>query len=696
MALINTLRNKMGKVIVALVAVAILSFVLADLLGPNSTLFGGNDTTVGEIAGQTISLKEFQNEVQQRENNYILNFNRTATEREKPTLRQQAWDFLITKYAFTKEYDKLGVEVHEDEMWDMMQGKNISPGIKQSFVDPNTGDFDRQQFMQFLQQLPTLPQDAQVRWSLFKNDLKPGRERLKYENLMLMSSYATNAEAQRKYNTETDVAEVKYLYVPFYSVNDSLIQVGDSDLKQYLEDNKEKYEVEESRSLKYVSFPVIPSPEDSAFVRQEMSDLKEEFRTVSDDSVFASLNSDGLTAFNTYNIGSLPLQLQGNVSNLSQDDVRGPYLDGGNLKLFKISEIYEDTIEYARASHILIKGEDDEARTEARRILGEIRSGASFEDMAREYGTDGTSSKGGDLGWFKSGTMVDEFNEAVFNATRTGLMNRVVKTEFGYHIIRVDNLKTRTAYKIASIEREILPSDETRNVAFRKADEFAAGVDDLSSFDARVSQDTLVAIPANKLGKNERRIGALGEARQIVQWLFTDASKGDVSQVYELDNEYVVAVMTDETEKGYQSVSDVRNELSVKVKNQKKGEIIISKLSGLSGSLDEIASAYGDDANVYTSSDLKLNSNSLPSVGFDPKAVGRAFSLGSGEKTEAFSSENGVLIIELLNKTTAPEIADYATYKTQVSQNYQNQARYNIAEAVKEFADIKDERFKFY
>ena len=131
-------------------------------------------------------------------------------------------------------------------------------------------------------------------------------------------------------------------------------------------------------------------------------------------------------------------------------------------------------------------------------------------------------------------------------------------------------------------------------------------------------------------------------------------------------------------------------------KNEKKGEVIISQLSALSGSLDEIASAYGDDANVYSSSDLKLTSNSLPSVGFAPKAVGMAFGLNSGEKTAPFDSENGVLIIEMINKTDAPEIADYATYKTQVAQNFENQARYNIAEAVKKFADIKDERYKFY
>ena len=695
MALINTLRNKMGKLVVGLVAVAILSFILADLLGSNS-VFLGNDNDVGEIAGETISLQEFQNEVQERENSYILNLGRTATEREKPTLRQQAWELLITRHAFTKQYENVGVMVTSDELWDMMQGKNINPGIKQSFSNPETGEFDRQQFTQFLQQLPSLPGDAQVRWELFKNELKPGRERIKYENLMLLSTHVTSKEAQLEYNTQTDVAEVKYLYIPYYSVNDSLVTVTKSELESYLKENRERYKVEQSRGLKYVAFPVQASPEDSAFVKQEMIDLKEEFKLVSDDSVFASVNTDGLTFFNKYHVGTLPLSLQANVSNLTEGDVRGPYLDGSRYKLHKVTEIFEDTISYARASHILFKGEDDEVLREARRVLNEIRAGASFEDMAREYGTDGTASQGGDLGWFEDGKMVDEFNKVVFSATRTGLVNRPIKTQFGYHIIRVDELKTNTAYRIASVEREILPGDETQNTAYRKADEFANAVDDLASFEEVASSQGLTVTPADKLGINDRRIGVWGEARQVVQWLFKDASIGEISEVFELDNEYLVAVMTNEIEEGYQSVDNVRSELTVKVKNEKKGQIIIDKLAGIAGSLDEIAAEYGEDANVYSSSDLKISSNSLPSVGFDPLAVGMAFSLGSGEKTAPFASENGVLIIEMENKTTAPEIADHATYVTQLEQERRGRASTNISEAIKEFANIKDERYKYY
>lgn len=695
MALINTLRNKMGKFIVAAVAIAIMSFVLADLFGPNSSIMGGGND-VGEIAGHDVSLKEFQNAVQERENNYILNFNRQATDREKPTLRQQAWDLLITQYAFEKQYEKVGVSVSEDEIWDMLQGKNINPSIQQSFTNPETGEFDRAQFMSYLQQVPSLPPNAQVQWELFKKDLGPGRRRLKYENLLLNTNYVTKAEAMKEYSAQNDVAEVKYLYVPFYAISDSSITVSDSELKAYYNEHKEEYKVDNTRSLTYVSFDITPSAADTAFVKEELQKLKEEFKTVQDDSVFAGLNTDSDPFFGKYHPGTLPAQLKANIDNLTKGDVRGPYLETEGYKLYKVTDIYEDTVGYAKASHILIKGDDDAARDNARDILRQIKDGASFEAMAREHGTDGTSTKGGDLGWFAKGRMVSEFEEPVFNATKTGLLNDVVKTQFGYHIIRVDELKTNTAYKVATILREVLASDETINEAYTKADLFASSVDDVESFESQAAADTVQIARVSALKPNDRRVSNLGDARQIVQWLFNDASKGSISQVFELDDSYVVAVMTGEVEEGYNDFNIVKLDVTNKVKNKLKGEQIIAKLNSLSGSLDEKAAAYGDDANVYSSSNLLLNTTSLPSVGFDPEAVGRAFSLKAGETSAPFAGQNGVLIINMENLTIAPEIADYATYKDQIQQRVNGRVGYNIAEAIKENADIKDERYKFY
>ncbi len=695
MALINTLRNRMGKLLVVVIGFSILAFVLADFL-QNGSIFSGNQTEVGEIAGKTISIQEFQAAVEERESSYILNFNRQPTEQERPTLRQQAWDYLISKYAFDKQYAAVGTDVTDDEIWDMLQGKNINPSLKQSFTNPETGEYDRERFLNYLQQLPSLDPNVRLQWELFKNDLIQGRRRVKYENLLTKTNYVTSAEAAREYNAQNDVAEIKYLYVPYYSVSDSLVSVDESKLKSYYNERKEQYKVEGTRSLKYVSFDIIPSKDDTAYVREELQLLKEEFKTSEDDSTFASLNSDALTFFGKYNAGTLPAQLKANISNLSEGDVRGPYLDTEGFKLYKLSQVVEDTIGYAKASHILIKGEDDEARSKARGILNEIKAGADFSAMAREHGTDGTANRGGDLGWFETGKMVAEFEEAVFNAKEPGLLNNVVKTQFGYHIIKVDEVKTNTAYKVATVTREILPGDETINNAFTKADLFASSVDDIKSFDKLTSEDSLTVVPANKLKANDRRVVTLGDARQIVQWLFSKASKGDVSEVFELDEAYVVAVMTDEIEEGYKPFSTVKAEINTRLLRDEKGKVISEKLSGLSGSLDEIADAYGADANVYTSSDLLMTATSLPSVGYDPKAVGSVFSLESGETSKPINGENGMLVIKMENKTVAPEIADYSIYKTQLEQKINGQVGYGISEAIKEAAEIEDERYRFY
>ena len=154
--------------------------------------------------------------------------------------------------------------------------------------------------------------------------------------------------------------------------------------------------------------------------------------------------------------------------------------------------------------------------------------------------------------------------------------------------------------------------------------------------------------------------------------------------------------MTGETEEGIRSFEDVKEEITPLVKNQLKGKKIVEKLKGLTGTLDEMAAAYGSDASVNSSSDLKLNSNSLPGVGIDPIAVGKAFALENGKRSEPFIGENGVLIVENGNKTIAPEIGDYSIFKNQKLQSMTSQSGLNIAEALKKGANIEDKRYLFY
>ncbi len=702
MALINKIRERSGLAI-GLVAVAMGFFIVGtDILGPNSTILGKNKTDVGEIAGETIERDRYQDQIDQIKYNYTVNYGRNPSENEMYSIRQQAWDYLIVKIAFQEQYEKLGIQVTDDEQWDMVQGNNVAFEIKQAFTDPATGEFQRDRVISYLQQVNQMPPEQQASWYMFEQNLKPSRLRIKYDNLLVKTTYATDVEAKKQYQQETAVAEIKYLYVPYYSVSDSSISIDDNDLKQYLREHQAEYTVEESRNFSYVSIPIVPSADDSTFFQQEMDKLKEDFKTAPDDSIFARNNSDGEIYFSRNTVDQLPRMLQLNYSNLSEGDVRGPYFVDGNYVIYKVSDIQEDTVGAVKASHILIKWTDESdaakatARSKAQGILSQLRSGADFEELARENSEDGTAQSGGDLGWFSKGKMVKPFEEAAFGASRPGLINRLVETQFGFHIIKVTETLNNNSFHIASVEREITPSEATRNAAFRRADFLASTSGNYNEFVANAENDSLQVYNAEEIGKNDRRFNDVGNARRVIQWAYNTESVGEVSEVLELENEYIIASLTKITEEGPASLEDVRSQIEPKVKNQKSAEVIIDKLSGMSGTLDEIREQYGTDASVYTSSDLKFSTNSLPGVGFAPLAVGTAFALESGERSEPVKEENGIVVIEMINFTEAPEIADYSTYKNQIEQRVSGRISYNASEAIKEKADIVDLRYRFF
>jgi peptidyl-prolyl cis-trans isomerase D len=460
--------------------------------------------------------------------------------------------------------------------------------------------------------------------------------------------------------------------------------------------------VEESRDFDYVSVPVIPSHEDTAYFIDEMENLVDDFRQSTEDSLFARINSDGKNYFGTYTIDQLPDILQANIANLSPGDVRGPYFVDGKIVLYKITEIGTDTVYSARASHILIKWKDDspeakrEARKKAQNLLNQLRAGANFADLARLNSEDATASKGGDLGWFKEGRMVKPFEKAVFGATHTGLVNHIVESQFGYHLIDVTHVKTNKYIKLATVERIITPSDETRNKAFRKADYFASTSKNYDEFIANAKRDSLQVRKAAGVGPNDRNFNDVGNARPVIQWVYNDAELGDVSPVKELDDQYIVAVLTKITHKGPAELDDVRDQIMVKVKNEKKGDMIMEKIRDIKGTLNEMATTYGADATVYTSSDLKLSSYSLPVIGTAPIAIGTAFSLKDGERSQPLREELGIVIVEMKALTKAPEIADYHASKTKLEQQVATRMSYSISEAIKKNANIKDERYRFF
>ena len=322
--------------------------------------------------------------------------------------------------------------------------------------------------------------------------------------------------------------------------------------------------------------------------------------------------------------------------------------------------------------------------------------------MARQFGTDGTKDQGGDLGWFGQGRMVPEFEKAIFGATAPGLLPNVVETSFGYHVIKITAVPTKQTYQVSEVKKSIAPSDATREAAYAKAQQLKGEATDLESFRKLTTTDkTLVKQEAKNLDRAARTVNSLQNARELVRWAFgfnvsgSETKVGDVSEVYEMGDQYVIAALTDERAKGTATVANLRPELSALVRNEEKAKQIMDKLPK-TGTLEEMAVKYGPTAQVSTADGVVLGQGSIPNVGFEPVAVGKAFALKPGQKSAAIQGEQGVLVVEPVSMAPATAAADLKAVRLQLAQQRAQQQDGKIYEAIKAHANVKDNRTKFF
>lgn len=713
MALIGAIQNKGRTIVVALVAFTMLMFVGNDLF---TSLKGGSPANmpIGVIAGVEVPNESFQQELKSREEAFRNSRGQSPNENEKAQIQEEVWNSYVYDIAFGNEFDELGVIVGEDELYDLVQGNYIHAQLRNQFKGPD-GQFNKNQLISYLQfigqeydaqQMPVSQEDffrMKTNFLKFEKELPLTRKVEKFNALMGKSTYVTTLEAKSKYKADNESVSAKILYVPFMSILDSTIEVTDADLKAYINENKKEYQSEQSvRSLEYIVFPVIASADDSAYVRDEIAMIKKDFMESDNDSLFVRAKADNPELPKYSSLGNVPKLIQDEYPNIDSGMVFGPILDAGAYRLFKVSGIKEDTVYSARASHILFKAasKSDEdlavALADCKKVLREIQNGADFAEMASIHGTDGTKDIGGDLGWFTEGRMVPEFNDAVMDATREGVLPSPVKTDFGYHIIKITGVKTNLNYQISSVDREIIPGEETRELAYQRAANFAGEYTNLESFRSGAEADTLQIQKTENIASKERFLQGAGNARSAVQWAFRKSTEvGEVSDVLDLDAGYLVAALASSTDKGETDIEALRSTVERKVLNKKKADQIIAKLNSTSGSLEDRLNAYGTEATIIDAPSVTLSTGSIPGLGFEPALPGYFLGLNQGESAGPVAGENGVVIIEATAKTEAPEKQDYTAEKSQLLNQVKGKVSGSSFEAVKKAADIEDNRVSF-
>ncbi|MFL3001332.1 MAG: SurA N-terminal domain-containing protein [Cytophagales bacterium] len=696
MAIISTLRDKMGKFLVVVVGFSIAAFVLGDILGPNSSIGNQNQNIVGEINGEDIDMIQFNAIFEQLSYNFSLNNGRSPSNQELSGIRDQAWEKLINDISYVEEYNKLGLSVSDRESVDMVQGDNIHPLILEAFTDPNTGVFNIDNVIGYLQNLSNQPVNQQQAWFSFESNLKPMRLRTKYDNLLSLTTNVNTLQSKSEYFKLSNTVNLSYYFVPYYKIPDSLFDVSNNEMKRFLSKNRDDYKQEESRSINYLYFPLEPSQDDSSFYRNEITEIISSLKSGQiNDSTFALLNSDGFNPYMRFNADELPDELVGKDEGYVSDY---QFKDGG-IVVYKLSGISDDQEFKARAKHILLRFNDQDknsVRSEASRILSLISNGSDFDETARTYSQDGSASNGGDLGWFSEGRMVEPFEDAVFARTRAGLIPRVIESEFGFHIIYVTQPKTKKSYLVTTILKEIIPSDNTRNNIYRDAEMFK--IDAMSSnasFKDFSNENGYNIITELELDKNAPNLSDIDNARSVILWSYDDSrGSDDISDVIELDDGYIVAHLSEIKKEGTKDISDVENSIRKSIINDKKYEYVSDLMKEYS-SLEDIKSSleYGE---IYETPNLDFNTNSIQNVGFAPEAIGVAFSMQENELTKPIKIDDGVIVLKLNEKNMADSLSNYTDYGISLLQANKFTSSLKIDQAIKKFSNIEDFRYKFF
>ena len=385
--------------------------------------------------------------------------------------------------------------------------------------------------------------------------------------------------------------------------------------------------------------------------------------------------------------------------------VFGPYLEKNAYRISRASDLrmLPDSV---RARHILIVPQNNDlkqAEMLTDSLVNLLKKGADFEVLARQYSADQNSAvNGGDLGWFSQRMMVQPFSDTVFFAKPK--TTKVVKTQYGIHIVQVTGQsKPVQKVQIATIEKEVIPSQKTTNKIYNEARNFSNNIHTSADFDKKVSEVGLTKRIAT-LNKNDKSIAGMDNARELVRQTYLTNKTGNAIltneglNIFETGNKYTIAVLTEINEEGIAPLTSVKPQIKNILIQKKKGEILKQELEkSISGSESLLSVAQKAGLEVKEAPEIPFNSFQIAGAGIEPKVIATATQMEEGKLSAPIAGNQGVYVI-MVNSRTQEEVTpeQIAQMKNALLQSNLYRANYQAIEALIKNAEVKDTRYKFY
>ena len=700
MAILGKIREK-SIVLIVVIGMALFAFVISGVFDGAGVM---SQEPVAIVGDEEVNIEQFSRRVD-------------AVERNTGMTNVQAvnmvWDQIVTEHSFDQLQKELGLAVGRDHVENFISN---SPGFKQDSRFQNAlGEFDIIAFTDFINDSKRNNPEIYRQWQLQEESIQSSISKQLYTTMIRAGIYHTALDGKAAHALENDKISISYVKVPYSSISDSLVGVTDRDIKKYINTHTADFEVEESRSIRYVVFDETASVDDNLAIENELKKLLEPqviFNEISEsEEILPSFSqTDNLQEFiaeysevpydETYQIRAQLGTYANTLFELKEGEVFGPYKDGSQFKLSRMIDV--DRGGSVKARHILfayagsqsasseVARTKAEARLEAYRVLRLARAkGADFTELARTYSDGPSKNRGGDLGFFKRGDMVEAFNDYAF-ASPIGSIG-VVETDFGYHIIEVQ--EKEDVVLIASVVKKIVPSEATSNEVFRMATEFEidskkngfASAAETSGNDPR---------SAENLSLMDESIPSLGAQRTIVKWAFEEETRlNDIKRFDLIGGGYVVAELTDATPAGTSSVEDAQNQVRPILLQDKKYELLVSKY-GDNATLAKLAKDYGQT--ISTSSAINAAAGSIAGAGIEPFVVGSGFSLEMNVTSALIQGKQGIFVLEVDLFEEATPLRSYEGFSSLLSEEVINSLRPLVDEVIRDQYEVVDNRFDYF
>jgi peptidyl-prolyl cis-trans isomerase D len=731
MAIIGKIRQR-SWILVGFIAVALLIFIIEAALERNSLFGGGNKkNSVGKIAGNTVSAKQYGDDIASYEEGLkFINPNLQLTDELRAQVQDEVWNTIAAEELLKDAYSSLGLEVTETEMGDLMWGQEPHPlaqrflmkvrEIKPDIINQQTGQLDAAKVREFISSIDQTDKQNKTNFRVMlghiENLIRDDQVKQKYASLVAQSFYMPTFMAKEVINSGRS-AKVAFVAVPVTALPDDKYKVTDDEITSYINEHKAKFDQPSSRVIDMVAFDVSPSAEDTAQVLAKVHKMREEYlASMPNDSAYIARNSQqgaNLSYFSKQDV----LQTKRNADTLFSLPVgtlTNVYNEGSFYLFTKILDrkIAPDSV---RAAHILLsegKGSDEEKKAAhmlADSLIKIINSGAkNFGQVAVENSKDeGSKSKGGDLGYFTRGQMVKEFNDKVFYGGMAPGQIATVETPYGLHIILlIDAKNPQSVTKFADFVVELQPSNETEKEAYDKAVSFQQKNQSPEAFDKAANQ-LLQQLPAGQLiykdivlSQNMVEVPKIGPARKLVQWAFQQEKPG-VIDFFDTDHMYVIARLKKVLDKGLPKAEDVREEVSMLVRNEKKAKDLAEQLNKAVANNKDLKAVAAQFPSAVTSDTavVRFSSAFVAEVGNEPKFVGTVFGTPVGKTSKAVAGDRAAFVVQpkVIEENTPEMSGDINMYKQQMQRMFISRMNFqSIFESILKKADMEDTRYQFY